>query len=345
MTTLPKTYQKIQITKISPDFRNSSKIVTVPLNDPKEDEVIVKNLFLGINASDVNFSSGKYIPGIKVPFDCGFESIGKIVKVGSKVSLKVGQPVAITGYNCFSEYMTLGWKQVNPVPFATPEVLPIMVSGLTASIALEKVGELVKGETVLVTAAAGSTGIFAVQFAKLAGCHVIGTCSSDEKCQFLKSIGCDRAINYVKEDLNKVLKSEYPKGVDVVYESVGGQTFDICVDNLAVKGRVIIIGFIAGYKDGSGWKETDTQKSKTPLSVKLLGKSASVRGFFLNNYMEEWKKHLMKITKLVQEKKIIVEVDKGKFYGLETVSDAIDHLLSGKNIGKVYVSLEKQSKL
>lgn len=162
----------------------------------------------------------------------------------------------------------------------------------------------------------------------------------------MKSIGCDRAINYNKEDIHKVLKSEYPNGVDVVYESVGGKTFDICVDNLAVKGRLIIIGFIAGYKDGSGWKETkEDQKSKTPLPVKLLGKSASVRGFFLNNYTLEWKSHLVKISKYVQEKKLIVEVDKTKFYGLESVVDAIDHLLSGKNIGKVYVSLEKQSNL
>lgn len=159
MNSLPSSYRKIQGTEISPDFRKCTKIVTVPLKDPKDNEVMVKNLFLGINASDVNFTSGKYIPGLKAPYDCGFESVGKIVKIGSKVqNLKVGQPVVITGYNCFAEYMVINEKQASPVPFAIPEVLPLMVSGLTASLALEKVGEIKKGETVLVTAAAGSTG-------------------------------------------------------------------------------------------------------------------------------------------------------------------------------------------
>jgi len=72
---------------------------------------------------------------------------------------------------------------------------------------------LLTGETVLVTAAAGGTGQFAVQLAKLAGCHVIGTCSSPSKVKLLKELGCDRVINYNEEKLGQVLKAEYPKGL------------------------------------------------------------------------------------------------------------------------------------
>lgn len=132
-------------------------------------------------------------------------------------------------------------------------MLPLMVSGLTASLSLEHVGRMSSGETVLVTAAAGATGSFAVQLAKLNSNHVIGTCSSDEKATFLKSLGCDRVVNYRKENLNEVLKSEYPKGVDLVYECVGGEMYETCVKNLAVKGRIIIIGMISGYEDQSTW--------------------------------------------------------------------------------------------
>ncbi len=89
------------------------------------------------------------------------------------------------------------------------------------------------GETVLVTAAAGGTGQFAVQLAKLAGNTVIATCSTPEKVKLLKELGCDRVINYKTENLEQVLKSEYPNGVDIVYESVGGETFNqvrcVCV--------------------------------------------------------------------------------------------------------------------
>lgn len=79
-----------------------------------------------------------------------------------------------------------------PIRKPGPEALSLVVSGLTASIALDKVGEIREKETVLVTAAAGATGSYAVQIAKLAGCHVIGTCSSDEKAEALAQLGCDR---------------------------------------------------------------------------------------------------------------------------------------------------------
>lgn len=100
-----------------------------------------------------------------------------------------------------------------------------------------------------VTAAAGATGLFAVQLAKLAGNHVIATCSSDDKAEVLKKLGCDRVINYKKENLHTTLKKEYPKGIDIVYESVGGDTFTTCVRNLAQFGRLIIIGAISQYQE------------------------------------------------------------------------------------------------
>lgn len=99
----------------------------------------------------------------------------------------------------FSEYLILPERLAIPIPNLDPGFVPLIVSGMTASISLEKVGELKSGEKVLITAAAGGTGQFAVQLAKLAGCHVIGTCSTDEKVAFLKTLGCDRPINYKKK--------------------------------------------------------------------------------------------------------------------------------------------------
>ena len=106
-----------------------------------------------------------------------------------------------------------------------------------ASLALEQTGEIKSGQTVLVTAAAGGTGVFAVQLAKLAGCHVIGTCSSSDKVSLLKSLGCDRVVNYKTESLHDVLKKEYPRGIDVVYESVGGEIFNTAARHLAIHGK------------------------------------------------------------------------------------------------------------
>ncbi len=121
--------------------------------------------------------------------------------------------VGVAAYpGAFAEYQTLPASRVYRIPSLTPNALPLIVSGLTALLALEEVGAMRMGEVVLVTAAAGGTGQLAVQLAKLAGNTVIGTCSTPDKVQFLKSLGCDRVINYKQENIEKVLKKEYPQG-------------------------------------------------------------------------------------------------------------------------------------
>ncbi|KAL6067452.1 Prostaglandin reductase 3 [Balamuthia mandrillaris] len=252
---------------------------------------------------------------------------------------KVGTPVSFSNFGCYREYMVVKAKGCVPIPSAKPEFLPLLVSATTASLALECVGDMKSGETVLVTAAAGGTGQFAVQLAKLAGNHVIGTCSTSEKVEFLKSLGCDRVINYKTENVFEVLKQEYPKGIDLVYESIGGTMFDTCVNNLAIKGRLIIIGMISGYQDGTAW-EAKGDKSRTPLAAKLLAKSASVRGFFLNHYWDKYPQHLQQLARLVSEGKLISHVDASRpFVGIESVADAVDYMYSGKNVGKVVVAM------
>ena len=188
-----------------------------------------------------------------------------------------------------------------------------------------------------------------MQLAKLAGCHVIGTCSSAEKVDVLKRLGCDRVINYKQESLAGVLRKEYAKGIDIVYESVGGEFLDICVRALAVKGRLIVIGFMSGYQDGKGWESAGAGAGKQaiPWYAELLRKSATVSGFFLNDYNTDAPAHLANLSALVAAGRLRAMVDDGSsravgaapFHGLESVADAIEHMYAGKNIGKVTVSL------
>jgi len=187
----------------------------------------------------------------------------------------------------------------------------------------------------------GATGQFALQLAKLAGNHVIGTCSSKAKMDYLKSLGCDRVINYKEENVNKVLKNEYPNGINLVFESVGGQMFLDCVNNLAVKGRIVVIGAISGYQDNSAW-EKNKSTSSTPLTMKLLVKSISIRGFFLNNYTKDIPAHSKKLFNLVVMGKLQSRVDPTPFVGLEAVADALDYMYARKNIGKLVVSLKDE---
>lgn len=116
---------------------------------------------------------------------------------------RVGQPVATLTYGGFSEFAVERARFVVPVPQASAAVVSFLTSGLTASVSLDEARPQ-RGETALVTAAAGGTGLFAVQLLKLAGLHVIGTCSSKEKVQLLTRLGVDRVVNYRAEDLKKV---------------------------------------------------------------------------------------------------------------------------------------------
>ncbi|KAG7673588.1 hypothetical protein Ndes2526B_g02963 [Nannochloris sp. 'desiccata'] len=330
--------RKIIVTRLSPNFREATQIVTFPLPQIPEGCVLIKNLYCGINASDVNFTSGKYQRGggpSEPPFDAGFEACGIVVGEGTgQKTLSIGQPVATMQYGGFSEYSIVPAKQCLPMRRAAPAVLALLTSGLTASISLEHTARLKSGEIVLVTAAAGGTGQFFVQLAKAKGAHVIATCGSNEKGQFLKSLGADRVINYKTESLKTVLKNEYPQGVNLVCELVGGEMFSTCLNALAPGGRLLIIGAVSQYS--TGWKPS----THVGLPEKLLVRSASLLGFFLPMYAVHFKRHLAQLLDAVEGGKLHVELDPSNFVGLEAVFDAVKHLQRGQSMGKVYVTLD-----
>jgi len=259
-----------------------------------------------------------------------------VVLAGDEVEgISVGDSVLVNAIGSgYTEYFMTKAKHAVPIPAATPEIMTLSIGGLTASVALEEIGEMTSGETVLVTAAAGGTGQFAVQLAKIAGNHVIGTCSTAEKAKMLRSIGCDRVVNYKEEDLHTVLKNEYPKGVDIVFEGVGKNMFDTALRNMARHGRLITIGFISEYK-GEPDKITDVRPY-----YHLLGKMASIRGFNLNLYFGKpvLAEHMMKLVTLLNEGKLQVSIDPTPFKGVAGAIDAVEHLHAGKNNGKVIVT-------
>ncbi len=332
--TFPSIAHKLTATRESRILREAVDILEAPVKPPDAGEIVIRTRYAGVNAADYLMAIGEYISRTPRPFDLGGESVGEVVAVGSAVTgYKPGDTVMALGGG-FCEYQTLAAHLVIPVPEATPEIVSLGVGGLTASIALDVVGEMQAGETVLVTAAAGGTGTFAVQLAKLAGCRVIGTCSSDDKADLLRSIGCDRPVNYKREDLKTVLKTEFPKGVDVVFEGVGGEMFDIALSRLAVRGRLLVIGAISEYQTGP--------QAVTGLRIgyQLIGKSASVRGFWLMHYFRSHGvAHLQKLLELLHAGKLDPQVDPAVFRGVAGALDAIEYLYTGKNQGKVVVAL------
>ncbi len=334
---MAETYKKLVATQWSSDFRTAAEIVEAPIPAPGPHDVVVRNRYAGVNATDVNITAGRYTPGADLPIDLGAEASGRVVAVGTDVKhVQVGDAVVTStlggGYR---EYHCVRVNNTFKVSTPSPEALSIMVSGLTASIALQEVGNLKSGETVLVTAAAGGTGQYAVQLASRAGNHVIGTCGTDEKVDLLNELGCDRPINYRSEDVAAVLADEYPDGVDLVYEGVGGELFDTCVDALAVHGRLLCIGYVSEYVEGP------KPVTRPRIYTKLLSKSASIHGFFLPQFTMYFGEHLRHLMELLHRDDLHVAIDERTFHGIESIPDAVEYLHSGQSRGKVVVEFDE----
>ena len=334
---IPKNYRKLVIKNLNSDFRSAVEIVETELQQPQVNEILIKNKFVGINAGfDTLLSQGK-IPYFnpQFPIDMGVEVVGNVVAIGDNVKqFQIGDGVlTITKGGAYREYQTVSTDGVIKVPQVSPEIVTLMPTGVSALVALEQVGEMTSQEVVLVTAAAGGTGHIAVQLAKLAGNHVIGTCGSLKKAELLQQLGCHRVINYRQEDVNEVLKKEYPQGVNLVFECVGRKMFDTCVDNLAMKGRLIVVGFISEYADNL------EQINQPRIYDQLFWKAASIRAFLMPCYRDYQAEAFDRLLNLFQTKQLKVMVDPTEFRGLNSIVEAVEYQLSGKNQGKVIVRL------
>ncbi|WP_414575023.1 zinc-binding dehydrogenase [Anabaena sp. CCY 9402-a] len=330
-----KSYRKLIAKRLDKDFSSAVEIVEVTIPEVGNNELLVRNKFAGVNAGFDTLLCRGEVPYVNLipPFDLGVEAVGEVVAVGASVSdFQVGDAVITTlrggGYR---EYQVIDASLAVKVRQATPEVLNLVPTGVSALVALEQVGEMQRDEVVLVTAAAGGTGHIAVQLAKLAGNHVIGTCSSEAKGKLLQELGCDRIINYHTENLHQVLQHEYPNGINLIFECVGKQVFDTCVDNLAIRGRLVNIGYISEYG------KNIEQVMQPRIYHQLFWKAASVRGFLMPHYKEYIPEARDRLLNLFYSGKLKVSVDSTPFHGLESIPTAVEYLLSGQNCGKVVV--------
>jgi len=319
-------------------------------------------IYTGIEASDVIQMTGGYgilagkdpekvATGSVQVGDLGCEGVGKVIKLGSSIyHLKEGQFVCFWGFGVsFREYVTIEAKdQCVPIPKPLPDYVALPISGLTAVCGLELAGHLKRGENVLVTAAAGGTGHIAVQWAKLKGCKVAGTCRSESKEKLLKEIGCDVVINYKKHNLETILKREFPNGIDVVYEAVGGEFRKIAFNNLAIFGRLILIGNISDdytkLQLGSS-KSTHSTGSLSEFSADLLfAKCLTVSGFYCGMAYthERFGELTYSLFSKVAEGKIKVKLDSSceKWNGLADLVKAQQYIRSGDSTGKVYLKIQ-----
>jgi NADPH:quinone reductase len=229
------------------------KLVDVKVGDPGPGEIRIRHKAIGLNFIDVYQRTGLY--KLPMPSGLGGEGAGIVEAVGEGVThLKAGDRAAYatsTNPGSYSEARVMSAKLVCKLPDAISfeTAAAMMLKGMTAQYLLKRtpLGQLHAGDTILFHAAAGGVGLIACQWGKVLGYNVIGTAGSEEKCALAKSHGAAHVINYIKEDfLARVKEITGGKGVKIVYDSVGKDTWDKSLDCLMPFGMMVTFGNSSG---------------------------------------------------------------------------------------------------
>ncbi|ONK73548.1 uncharacterized protein A4U43_C04F32770 [Asparagus officinalis] len=225
----------------------------VEIGEPKEGEIRVKNKAIGVNFIDVYFRQGVY--QAEVPFTPGMEAVGVVTSVGPGLTgREVGDVVAYAGrpMGSYSEEQILPASVVVLVPPSVDykTAASIMLKGMTAHYLVRRCFKVEPGHTILVHAAAGGVGSLLCQWANSLGATVIGTVSTEEKAAQAREDGCQHVIIYSKEDfVTRVNEITSGKGVNVVYDSVGKDTYQGSISCLALRGYMVCFGQSSGKPD------------------------------------------------------------------------------------------------
>jgi NADPH:quinone reductase len=295
--------------------------------EPGASDVIVRAEAIGVNYPDGLIVQGLYQAHPPLPFSPGLEVVGEVVRTGSRATrFKPGDRVAaLVSHGAYAEEVCANELAVMPISSSIDagEMTALMCGYGTAHHALKQRAALQPGETLAVTGAAGLTGLAAVQIGKAMGARVIAIASTSEKQAAALANGADQAIGY--DDLKEQLKSATPgKGVDVVFDVVGGDVFNACARAMAWKGRLLVVGFAGG------------EIPQFPVNLALV-KGFSVVGVFWGSFTarepETYADNVSELLAWYTEGKVKPYVEAR--YPLSEAVRALEHIHSRKAIGKI----------
>ena len=313
------------------------KLTEEPVRDPGPGEVLVKILYLSLDPAMRGWmNEGRsYIQPVKIGDVMRAGAAGRVI-ASNNPSFAAGDHVS--GALGVQEYVISNGKgltKVDPKLFPLPVYLGTLgLTGLTAYFGLLEVGQLKAGDTVVISGAAGATGMVAGQIAKLKGCRAVGIAGGPGKCGYVTGeLGFDACIDYKHEDVRQALRQHCPQGINVYFDNVGGEILDAALLNLARGARVVICGAISQYNTTTGIKGPSNYLS-------LLVNSARMEGFVVFNYAARYPEAACEMAGWIGQGKLksreqVVE-------GFETFPDALLRLFRGENTGKLVLKVPDQ---
>ncbi|HEX7287211.1 MAG TPA: NADP-dependent oxidoreductase [Candidatus Angelobacter sp.] len=315
--------------------RSDWKLTEEPVRDPGPGEVLVQALYISLDPAMRGWmNEGRtYIDPVEIGAVMRAYAGGRVV-ASQNPAFAVGDHV--TGVLGAQEYALLdsaaakGLNKVDTKLVPLPVYLSVLgLTGLTAYFGLLEVGQPKAGDTVVVSGAAGATGMVVGQIAKLKGCRAVGIAGGPEKCRFVTDLGFDACIDYKSENVIQALRKHCPNGINVYFDNVGGEILDAALANLARGARVVICGAISQYNS------KEIQGPRNYLA--LLVQGARMEGFVVFNYAARYAEAAREMAGWLVAGKLKAKVDIVE--GFQTFPETLLKLFRGENLGKLLIKV------
>jgi NADPH2:quinone reductase len=319
---------------ICPSLGPAENLVVTEVEAPRpgDGEALVEIAYAGLNFFDTLIIEGKYQVKPKPPFSPAGEFSGRVVALGPGAQVfEVGDRVmGICSYGAAAEQIAIPTTRLVKIPdgLALDKAAGLSVTYGTSMHALKQRAEMKAGETLFVLGASGGVGLAAVEIGKAMGARVIAGASSEEKLAFTRRYGAADTINTAGDDMRARLKELAPKGVDVVYDPVGGPLTEAALRSLAWKGRLLVIGFASG------------EIPRPPLNIPLL-KGCDIRGVYWGEFIaREPEAHRENVAQLMDwARSGTLSVHVHATYPLEEYRKAFDAIAKRQVLGKTLLQL------
>ncbi len=323
---------RIVISKFGgPEVLKYEKYLLPEQIDPNN--IRIEQTSIGLNYIDTYHRTGLYPLPDKLPQCLGLEGAGRVVEIGNNVNhIKIGDRVAYAAppLGAYCEIRDFPANKIIKIPdfISNDEVASILLQGMTVEYLFERLYKIKKNEIILFHAAAGGVGLIACQWAKAIGCKMIGTVSTKEKETLAKENGCDYVINYKEQNLvEKVMEITENKGVPVVYDGIGKDTFNKSLDCLQTRGLMVSFGQSSGMVD-----QVDLHKTFNPKS--LYYTRPTLMHYTRNK--EELEISSNSLFEKIKSKEIKPNIF--KTYNLKDANKAHEELESRKTLGSIILN-------
>ncbi len=309
------------------------KLSNGSIPEPKDGEALVRTRYISLDAANRAWMHGAtYRAAVEANT---VMAGGGIAEVVSSKAPDLAPGDIVFGDTGWQDYAAVPAKHLSKMPKLEPmtHLLSVYgIAGLTAYFGLLEIGKPKAGETVVVSAAAGSVGSIVGQIAKIKGCRVVGIAGGKDKCGWLTTeLGFDAAVDYKDGATFKALKAAAPNGIDVYFDNVGGDILEACLAQMNNRGRIACCGAISQY-DG-------VPSAHGPRGVPglIVVKRLIMQGFIVMDYMNRRDEALRDLQSWVAAGKLKVQED--VIDGLENTPQALIGLLAGENRGKRMVKV------